>query len=125
MTIILTGCSGESNNQSNNGGNTNGENSAAGNNTNELNESQQEPYQVIAEGLQIPWSIAFAGDTIYLSEREGDIVMLKDGNFERQKVSLDKPVHHEGEGGFLGLLLAPDFSESGLAYAYHTYSENG
>lgn len=78
---------------------------------------------LVTGGLRIPWSIAFDGDEIYMSEREGSIVHLKDGNIDRQSVRLSKPVHHEGEGGFLGLLLAPDFHDSGLAYAYHTYRE--
>lgn len=59
-----------------------------------------------------------------MSEREGNIVKLADGKIERQAVRLKKPVHHEGEGGFLGLLLAPDFPDSGLAYVYHTYRDN-
>ncbi|WP_240941632.1 PQQ-dependent sugar dehydrogenase [Paenibacillus sp. HB172176] len=105
--------------------NNDGQGDAAESDQDSEPEPEQEPYQVIAEGLKIPWSIAFAGDTIYLSEREGDIVELKDEKLERQKVNLSKAVHHEGEGGFLGLLLAQDFNESGLAYAYHTYAENG
>ncbi|MFF2885646.1 PQQ-dependent sugar dehydrogenase [Paenibacillus sp. NPDC057967] len=75
----------------------------------------------VSAGLRIPWSIAFHGNEIYMSEREGNIVQVKDGDIDRQTVRLGKAVHHEGEGGFLGLLLAPDFQESGLAYAYHTY----
>lgn len=84
-----------------------------------------EPYTVLAEKLQIPWVIEFDGDTVYISEREGAIVKLEGGALERQSVQLNKSVKHRGEGGFLGLLLAPDFSTSGHAYAYHTYEENG
>ncbi|MCR2804469.1 PQQ-dependent sugar dehydrogenase [Paenibacillus soyae] len=83
------------------------------------------PYEVIGTELRIPWSIAFNGSTIYMSEREGNIVKVEGGKTTREAVRLTKAVNHEGEGGFLGLLLAPDFSESGLAYAYHTYREQG
>ncbi|RJE88649.1 quinoprotein glucose dehydrogenase [Paenibacillus sp. 1011MAR3C5] len=79
----------------------------------------------VSAGLRIPWSIAFHGNEIYLSEREGNIVHIKDSDIDRQTVRLGKAVHHDGEGGFLGLLLAPDFQESGLAYAYHTYRGPG
>lgn len=75
----------------------------------------------ITAGLRIPWSIAFDGNEIYMSEREGNVVHVKDGEIDRQTVRLAKSVHHDGEGGFLGLLLAPDFQKSGLAFAYHTY----
>lgn len=84
-----------------------------------------EPYRVVAAGLRIPWAIEFADDVIYVSEREGNIVKIENGEMKRQAVRLTKAVRHEGEGGFLGLLLAPDFAETGLAYAYHTYLDNG
>jgi len=82
-------------------------------------------YDVAAEGLRIPWSIDFDGSTVYVSEREGDIVVIKDGKQSRQKVQLSKAVKAIGEGGFLGLALAPDFAETGKAYAYHTYETKG
>lgn len=87
--------------------------------------ASDEPYRVIAAGLRIPWAIEFAGDVIYISEREGNIVEIEGRDIDRQTVRLTKTVHHEGEGGFLGLLLAPDFADTGLAYAYHTYQEDG
>lgn len=82
-------------------------------------------YEVLAEELRIPWVIAFDGDIIYISEREGSIVKVDGKKMTRQSVNLLKNVHGQGEGGFLGLLLAPDFGQSKTAYAYHTYEENG
>lgn len=82
-------------------------------------------YHVLAEQLRTPWSIDFDGDTIYVSEREGNIVQIKDGTLTRQSVQTEKPVAHQGEGGFLGFALAPDFQDSGKAFAYHTYDQDG
>ncbi|MDD9268094.1 PQQ-dependent sugar dehydrogenase [Paenibacillus sp. GCM10023248] len=82
-------------------------------------------YTVLAEHLKIPWSIQFDGDTIYVSEREGHIVQISGDSVTRQKVQLKKPVKHQGEGGFLGLQLSPDFAKTKQAYAYHTYEEGG
>lgn len=82
-------------------------------------------YTVLADRLHAPWSIQFDGDTIYVSEREGNIVKVSGGAVTRQKVRLSKPLKVEGEGGFLGIQLAPDFRESRQAYAYHTYEEGG
>lgn len=84
-----------------------------------------EPYTVVAEGLDIPWAIAFDGGDVYISEREGAVVKLAGGEQTRQSVRLAKAVHHEAEGGFMGFLLAPDFEDSRQAYAYHTYREGG
>ncbi|SFE40304.1 Glucose/arabinose dehydrogenase, beta-propeller fold [Paenibacillus algorifonticola] len=83
------------------------------------------PYEVAAEELRAPWVIAFAGNVIYVSEREGNVVQIDGDQWTRQTVNLTKSVHGGGESGFLGFLLAPDFEQSQKAYAYHTYEENG
>ncbi|QNK60895.1 PQQ-dependent sugar dehydrogenase [Paenibacillus sp. PAMC21692] len=84
-----------------------------------------ESYAVLAEKLRIPWSIAIYGSEFIVTEREGNIVVIADGQQKRQNVRLEKAVLHRGEGGMLGLLLAPDFDQSQLAYVYHTYEEGG
>lgn len=86
---------------------------------------QNDQVETLASGLNVPWAIEKAGNTFYISERPGNIVKVEDGNSERQSVSLTKDVLHKGEGGFLGLTLATDFASSSLAYAYHTYEEDG
>jgi glucose/arabinose dehydrogenase len=93
--------------------------------SNSKNTSADKAYTVVAERLHTPWSIQFDGDTIYLSEREGNIVMVNGGAMTRQKVRLNKQLKNQGEGGFLGIQLAPDFRESRQAYAYHSYEEGG
>ncbi|MUT65269.1 sorbosone dehydrogenase family protein [Paenibacillus sp. NEAU-GSW1] len=82
-------------------------------------------YKVRAKKLQAPWAIAFDNDTIYISERGGNMVQLIGDQMNREPVRLNKPLLAEGEGGLLGLALAPDFSKSNVAYVYHTYEENG
>ncbi|OMF20377.1 quinoprotein glucose dehydrogenase [Paenibacillus sp. FSL H8-0548] len=97
----------------------------------EENKVSEEPgstdaaYTVLAEKLRIPWVIAFDHDIVYISEREGNIVKVDDDRMTRQAVQLQKGVHELGEGGFLGFVLAPDFEQTKLAYAYHTYEEKG
>ncbi|MFF2483046.1 PQQ-dependent sugar dehydrogenase [Paenibacillus sp. NPDC058071] len=82
-------------------------------------------YTVIAKDLKIPWSIAFDNGDIYMSEREGSIVKVDaTGKLTRESVKLHKPLHVEGEGGLLGVVLTPDFKSSSKAFAYHTYKEN-
>jgi glucose/arabinose dehydrogenase len=82
-------------------------------------------FQVIAKKLQTPWAIDFNGEQIYISERVGTIVKIEGSKLTRQQVKLNKAVKQGGEGGLLGLLLAPDFTVTKEAYAYHTYEEAG
>ncbi|RSD27218.1 PQQ-dependent sugar dehydrogenase [Mesobacillus subterraneus] len=85
---------------------------------------QVDQLEVLAENLQVPWSINKLGETYYLSERPGSIVKVEDGKVTRQKVSLKKGLSQAAEAGLLGFVLAPDFEQSNKAFAYYTY-ENG
>ncbi|AIQ47214.1 quinoprotein glucose dehydrogenase [Paenibacillus sp. FSL R7-0273] len=80
--------------------------------------------EVVAANLQVPWSIAKAGDILYLTERPGTIVKIEDGTVDRQEVQLAKELATASEAGLLGLVLDPDFAGSGLAYAYYTYTDS-
>ncbi|MBD2872473.1 PQQ-dependent sugar dehydrogenase [Paenibacillus sp. IB182493] len=91
------------------------------------NEAQVQPvigHEVIAEHLELPWSIAKYGDIIYLTEKKGSIVKIENGLAERQRVELEKPLTSASETGLFGFVLAPDFPVSNLAYAYYTYEES-
>jgi len=119
--LFLIGCS------------ANEEEPAAPNNENASNneeDSQEEAtlpmegLEVIAENLDVPWSMEMAEDTFYITERTGSIVRIENDEAERQEVELEHEVSTASEAGLLGFVLAPDFSESNQAYAYYTY-ENG
>ncbi len=79
---------------------------------------------VLAENLNIPWSIQKEGDIFYITEREGTIAKIENGKVERHDVQLEEPLSSEAEAGLLGLVLDPDFSENQQAFAYYTYSGN-
>ncbi|MFP7202175.1 sorbosone dehydrogenase family protein [Lysinibacillus halotolerans] len=87
--------------------------------TNVLNDNAT----VIADQLNISWSIDKINDTFYLSERTGSIVKIENGEVERQKVELKKDLATASEAGLLGFVLAPDFQQSNLAYIYYTYED--
>lgn len=97
----------------------------------ELESDQQEQssvpaleQEVIAEDLEVPWSIEKQGNTFYLTERPGNIVKIEDGKVVRQRVELEKELATAAEAGLLGFVLAPDFQKSNLAYAYYTYEDS-
>lgn len=84
------------------------------------------PYtaEVYAEGLNVPWEMAFMPDGgILFTERPGRLRLIEDGMVREQPLlELGDPFRSEGEGGLLGLALDPDFEQNGYAYVYHTYA---
>ncbi|MFD2044684.1 PQQ-dependent sugar dehydrogenase [Ornithinibacillus salinisoli] len=81
---------------------------------------------VNVNNLFIPWTINKNGNTFFLSQRDGTVIQI-DGDFglvDVQGVEVTKDILHEGEGGFLGFTLAPDFETTSKALAYHTYEQD-
>jgi len=76
-------------------------------------------YEVVATGLQIPWSIAYDGQNFYISEREGTIAKIKNGKITREQVFLKMPLADRAEAGLLGFVLQPN--KPNTAIAYYTY----
>ncbi|MDQ0337896.1 glucose/arabinose dehydrogenase [Caldalkalibacillus uzonensis] len=79
--------------------------------------------EVLTTDLNIPWALETRGGRFYITERPGTIVEINQGEVSRWPLETTKEVAHEGEGGLLGLALAPDFEKSRIAYVYHTYRE--
>ncbi|MUK87735.1 quinoprotein glucose dehydrogenase [Ornithinibacillus sp. L9] len=97
-------------------------------------EALEESIEVVASddgsvqvnNLFIPWTINKSGNTFFLSQRDGTVIQI-DGDFglvDVQHVDVMEEILHEGEGGFLGFTLAPDFETSNRALAYHTYEKD-
>lgn len=89
-----------------------------------IDQQENQQQEVVAENLEAPWSIDKTGSTFYVTERTGSIVKVENGEMERQSVELEKELATASEAGLLGFVLAPDFQESNLAYAYYTYRDN-
>ncbi|EKN62400.1 glucose dehydrogenase [Neobacillus bataviensis LMG 21833] len=80
-----------------------------------------------ANHLNIPWTVNKNGSLFFLSQREGSVIQI-DGDLglvKVQDVKVSKDIFHEGEGGFLGFTLAPDFATSKKGFAFHTYQKDG
>jgi aldose sugar dehydrogenase len=75
--------------------------------------------EVVADGLEIPWSLAFLPDgDILFTERPGRVRMIKDGALTPPVLSL--PAIHQGEGGLLGIAMDPKFEQNRFFYLYAT-----
>lgn len=79
--------------------------------------------EVIADQLDTPWAITKLGETFFITERKGEIVKIEKGEVMRQAVKLERKLSTASEAGLLGLVLAPDFTQSHKAFAYYTYEK--
>ena len=83
--------------------------------------------QVMASGLDHPWSVAFLpGGGVLVTERNGGLRRIENGRVSR--VTGVPPVFHEGQGGLFDVLPHPDFQQNGLvflSYAHGTRAANG
>ena len=71
---------------------------------------------VIAQGLTIPWEVAFLPNKdILVTQRSGELLLIgTDTVYEIEGVA------HVGEGGLLGMALHPDFETNRWLYLYFT-----
>lgn len=70
----------------------------------------------VAEGLEHPWSLAFLPDgSSLVTERRGKLWRLLPGG-QRVEVKGVPKVYHEGQGGLLEVLPAPNFKDGGWVY---------
>lgn len=77
---------------------------------------------VITDELVYPWEVRISDDTLIVTEVDGTIAMVEpDGALSRYEVQTSDPVVHDGGSGLMGLALAGDFADSGVAYAYYTH----
>ncbi|MDO3411075.1 PQQ-dependent sugar dehydrogenase [Saccharibacillus sp. CPCC 101409] len=90
-----------------------------------LTDSLKGGYTEAATQLKVPWSMQFAGDIVYITQRGGGIVQVKDGKQTVQEVRTKKALRVEGEAGLTGFVLDPNFAKNKYAYVYHAYEENG
>jgi glucose/arabinose dehydrogenase len=78
--------------------------------------------QVLAGGLEAPWGLAFLPDgRALVSERDsGRIVSIGPDGGEATEVARLPQVDASGEGGLLGIAVAPTFDRDGFVFAYYT-----
>ncbi len=79
---------------------------------------------VIADKLQVPWSLVFLPDgSILFTERPGRVrIISSGGTLQESSVATIKDVKTIGEGGLLGVEVHPDFAKNHYVYLYYTYA---
>jgi aldose sugar dehydrogenase len=78
----------------------------------------------VAQGLAVPWSLAFLPDgDILVTEREGRLRIIRHGVLDPQPIAGVPHVHARDHGGLLDVEVHPNFAENRLVYL--TYAKPG
>lgn len=73
--------------------------------------------EVVVDGLEHPWSIAWLPDgSALITERPGRLRMLRDGILVPEPIAGLPPILVHGQGGLLDVALHPDFDRSRWVY---------
>lgn len=79
--------------------------------------------QVLAEGLEVPWGLAFdaAGDALVTERVTGRLLRITPDGAVTQEADLAAAITADGEGGLLGVAVSPaDASPAGAVFVYLT-----
>jgi glucose/arabinose dehydrogenase len=82
--------------------------------------------QTVADGLEVPWGLAFLPDgSALVSEREkADILQVSAGGGTPKKVYQMPGVDPAGEGGLLGIAVDPHYAQNKWLYAMFTAKDD-
>ena len=68
--------------------------------------------EVVAEGLNHPWSLAFLPDgNMLVTERTGNLRVIKNGKLGEKPVSGLPPIRQHGQGGLMDVEIHPEFQK--------------
>jgi glucose/arabinose dehydrogenase len=90
----------------------------------EVRYSAYHDYRVttVAEGLVQPWAVAFLpGGDMLITEKPGRLRLVRDGRLLEEPVAGLPPIHAEGQGGLLDVIVHPDFADN--RWLYLSYSK--
>jgi len=81
----------------------------------EATSSKAYDFEMVVEGLEIPWGFAFLPDeSMIITEKNGDIIHFKNG--KKVKITGGPQVYNRGQGGLLDVVLHPDYESNGWIY---------
>jgi len=79
--------------------------------------------EVVSDQLAKPWGVATLPDGRYFITEIGGTAKLIDADGQVAVTGLPDDILVYGQGGLLGVLLAPDFSTTGELFLSYTYGE--
>lgn len=92
-------------------------------------EVQLPQVEVVAQGLEVPWALAFLpasptggpNGNILVTERIGKVRLIQNGKLLEKPIAILN-VKQTGEGRLHGIAIHPNFPEEPYIYLYYTYS---
>ena len=92
----------------------------------ELSEKHTFEVNVIVEGLNHPWGLAFLPDgRLLVTERAGRLRVAEDGRLASAPVTGLPDVAQQGQGGLMDVLLHPDFAQNRIVFLSFTARGDG
>ncbi len=83
--------------------------------------SERVTAETVAEGLEVPWALAFTPDgRILVTERPGRIRVIQDDQLLEQPMAV-LDVASVSEAGLMGIAVDPNFADNGHLYVCYTY----
>jgi aldose sugar dehydrogenase len=85
------------------------------------------PFDVVpvAEGLKVPWGIAFTSSTrMLVTERPGRVRLVLDGTLQSDPLHVFDEVKTSGEEGLMGLAVDPDYATNKYLYFAYAYGDS-
>src|SRR6478609_2200405 len=84
-----------------------------------LDEVKNYTFETVADGITIPWGMAFLPDgSMLVTEKSGILFHIKSG--AKTEVKNVPAVYNRGQGGLLDIALHPNYAKNG--WIYITYS---
>ncbi len=82
--------------------------------------------ETVAQGLEVPWGIAFLpnGDLLF-TERPGRVRIVEGGKLRSEAVFKVPDVEPSGESGLMDISLHPDFAANKFVYLAYAYNNEG
>ncbi|MCB9798490.1 PQQ-dependent sugar dehydrogenase [Candidatus Nomurabacteria bacterium] len=86
------------------------------------------PYNIkpVANGLFVPWSVAFPSEgRILVTERSGQVRQIQDGQLQEEPVHVFDEVSTRSEEGLMGMALDPQYRSNHFVYFCYAYEDGG
>lgn len=88
-----------------------------------ITETKENPKtEIVAQGLEVPWALAFLPDgRLLVTERKGQVKLIDKG--EVKNIATLNNVLANTESGLHGITIHPDFNSNKYVYLYYTYGD--
>ncbi|MEX0287498.1 MAG: PQQ-dependent sugar dehydrogenase [Flavobacteriaceae bacterium] len=78
--------------------------------------------ELMVDGLEIPWGMAFLPDGgLLITEKSGEIILFKEG--KKTSIENGPTVYFRGQGGLLDIEVHPDYENNGWIYISYSSQE--